>query len=176
MIAQDAAKRSPGYAGLWDSESRMGRHRYGIWCHHSMSTNTKLIIALKVVAHSVLSVVGALVAAFTFYTFWRPLVGHHRYNEIARSPVLIVLLLVVVALWGMVVNRTWHNHWGMLAWVLPALWCCHLFASRGSDAFQTVRGAIATCFLVVAIVYSVGAVLAEVVSRRAVPKPAIPNS
>ena len=139
------------------------------------TTATKLIAALKIATHTGLSLVGGFVAAFTFYTFWRPLLGHSRYIEIARSPILIVLVLVVVALWGMVINRMWDNHWGMLAWVLPASWCSHLFFTGGLNMFQTVRGALATCFLIVAIVYSLGAVLAEVVSRRAARKPAITN-
>lgn len=140
------------------------------------TTTAKLTVALKIAVHGLLSVVGGLVAAFTFYTFWRPLVGHNRYNEIARSPVLIVLVLVVVALWGMVINRLWHNPWGTLAWVLPALWCCHLFVAGGLNMFQTVRGAIATCVLIVAAVYSLGALVAVVVTRGAATKPAIPDS
>jgi hypothetical protein len=135
------------------------------------TTAAKLMTALMVMVHSVLSVIGTLVAGFTFYTFWRPLVGHHRYNEIARSPVMVALLLLVVALWGVVVYGRWHDRRGAFAWVLPALWCCHLFISGGIGALHTGKGDLAICFLMVAAAYSLGAVVAAVVVGRVVANP-----
>jgi hypothetical protein len=140
------------------------------------SSTAKLTTALMIVVHSVLSVVGALVAGFTFYTFWRPLVGHHRYNEIARSSAMVLLLLLVVALWGVGVYGRWHDRCAAFAWVLPALWCCHLLIIGGMEAFQTGRGVIATCFLMVAAVYSLGAVVGITASRKTAAEPAAPTA
>lgn len=139
------------------------------------TTTAKLMAALMIGVHTLLSVIGTLVAGFTFYTFWRPLVGHHRYNEIARSPVMVALLLLVVALWGVVVYGRWHDRRGAFAWVLPALWCCHLFISGGIEALQTGKGDVAIGLLVVAVAYSLGAAVAAVVVGRVVAKPATPN-
>jgi len=124
----------------------------------------KLKSFLKVVAHTTLSFLAAFVAGFTFYAFFRPIVGRERYSHAARSPVMVVLLLVVVALWGMALYDKWHDRRAFFAWVLPALWVCHLMLSRGIVALQGTW-ADTLFFFEIGAAYSVGAVIASWVLR-----------
>jgi hypothetical protein len=121
----------------------------------------KLKAFLMVVAHTVLSFVAALVAGFTFYAFFRPIIGRERYSLIAQSPVMVVLLLIIVALWGLVLYDRWHDHRAFFAWVLPAIWICHLVLSRGLSALQGTW-ADTLFFLEIGAAYSVGAVVGAI--------------
>ena len=88
-----------------------------------MRTADKLKAFLRVVGHTILSFIAALVAGFTFYAFFRPIVGRERYSNVARSPVMFVLLLIVVALWGMALYDRWHDRRAFFAWALPPSGC-----------------------------------------------------
>ena len=126
----------------------------------------KLKAFLRVVGHTILSFIAALVAGFTFYTFFRPLVGRERYSQAARSPVMVVLLLIIVALWGMMLFERWHDRRAFYAWVLPALWVCHLMLSRGIATLQG-KWADTLMFFEIGAAYAVGAYVASIVLRRA---------
>lgn len=120
---------------------------------------------LRVIAHTILSLVAALVAGFTFYGFFRPIVGRERYSQLANTPVMIALLLIIVALWGMVLYHRWHDRCAFLAWVLPALWVCHLMMSRGVAALQG-RWSDTLFLFEIGAAYSVGAWAAALVLGR----------
>ena len=109
----------------------------------------KLADSLMVLVHAALSLVGVLVCDFTFYTFWRP-----------RNPryVMVVLLLVVVALWGVVVYAKWRDRRAFFAWLVPLLWSSHIFISRGASGFSEGPGELGLTFLAIATAYSLGAV------------------
>jgi hypothetical protein len=124
----------------------------------------KLKSFLKVLAHTILSFIAALVAGFTFHAFFRPIVGRERYSSLARSPVMVVLLLIIVALWGMALYDKWHDRRAFFAWVLPALWVCHLLLSRGTAALQGTW-ADTLFFFEIGAAYSLGAVIASWVLR-----------
>jgi hypothetical protein len=134
----------------------------------------KLKATLMVFAHTALSFLAALVAGFTFYTFWRPVIGHERHNFVARSPVSVILLLIVVALWGLAIYLRWHDHRGFFAWVLPALLTFHFVVSRGLAAVVGTYPwwADAFLFLEIGAAYSVGAVLGAVVTGTMSVRPA----
>ena len=134
-----------------------------------MRTADKLKAFLRVVGHTILSFIAALVAGFTFYAFFRPIVGRERYSNVARSPVMFVLLLIVVALWGMALYDRWHDRRAFFAWVLPALWVCHLVLSRGIAALQGTW-ADTLFFFGIGAAYSLGAAIASWVLR---PKPGL---
>lgn len=130
---------------------------------HKIQMAHKFKTFLVVVAHTILSFVAALVAGFTFYTFFRPLMGHERYGVVAKSSIMLVLLLIVVALWGVLLYARWYDHRAFFAWVLPALWTCHLILSRGLAAIHESRGD-ALFFLEIGAAYSIGSVLAAIVT------------
>lgn len=127
----------------------------------------KLKAFLRVVAHTILSFIAALVAGFTFYTFFRPIMGRERYSQVAQSPVMIALALIVVALWGMLLYDRWHDSRAFFAWVLPALWLCHQMLSGGIAASQ-VRWADGLFALEVGAAYSLGACVAAIILRKQV--------
>jgi hypothetical protein len=126
----------------------------------------KLKATLMVFVHTVLSFLAAFVAGFTFYAFWRPVIGHERYYLVARSPGIVILVLIVVAFWGLAIYARWHDHRAFFAWVLPAVFTFHFVLSRGLTA---VLGpypwwADAFIFLEIGAAYSAGAVLGAVVT------------
>ena len=133
----------------------------------------KLKAMLMVFVHTVLSFLAALVAGFTFYTFWRPVIGHQRYSLVARSPGSVMLVLVVVALWGLAIYARWHDHHAFFAWVLPAVFTFHFVVSRG---LTVVLGpypwwADAFLFLEICAAYSAGAVLGAIVTGTMFARP-----
>ncbi len=115
---------------------------------------------LKVVGHTILSFVAALMGGFTFYAFFRPIVGRERYGQAAQSPVMVVLLLVVVGLWGLLLYARWHDRSAFFAWVLPALWVCHVILSRGVRSIEG-KWADTLFFVEIGAAYSLGAVIAS---------------
>ena len=126
----------------------------------------KFKATLMVFAHTALAFLAALVAGFTFYTFWRPVIGHEQYNLVARSPVSVILLLVVVALWELAIYSRWHDHRAFFAWVLPALFTFYFVITRGLAAVLGTYPwwADAFLFLEIGAAYSAGAVLGAVVT------------
>lgn len=116
--------------------------------------------------HTILSFIGALVAGFTFYAFFRPIVGRDRYGQIAHGPVMFVLLLIIVALWGMMLYDRWRDRRAFFAWVLPALWVCHLMLSQ---VIATLQGKWPDTlfFFEIGAAYAVGAHVASIVHQRA---------
>jgi len=129
-----------------------------------MRTSEKLETILRIVGHTLLSFVAALVGGFTFYTFFRSVIGRQQYSLIAKSPAMIVLLLIVVALWGLVLYGKWRDHHAFLAWLLPALWVAHLILSRGFAALQGTW-ADTLFFFDVGAAYSIGATLSALMLR-----------
>jgi hypothetical protein len=130
----------------------------------------KLKAIVMIVAHTVFSFIAVLVAGCTLYAFFRPLLGRERYHQLAHTPVMIVLLLSSVALGGMQVYRRWHDHRAFFAWVLPAIWICHLILSRGVAAME---GKWSDPFFLfgVGASYSVGALIAAIVPTKTLQKP-----
>src|ERR1700744_5979937 len=120
---------------------------------------------LMMVIHTILSFVAAFFAGLTFNVFFRPVIGRERYRVIAKSPVMVVLLLVVVALWGMILYEKWHDRRAFLAWVLPAMWIVHILLSRGVGAFLE-NWADNLFFFAVGAAYSVGAIVSAMVIKR----------
>lgn len=130
----------------------------------------KLKAFLWLVAHTLLAFAAALTAGFTFYTFFRPIIGRQRYSLAVRSPLMILALLIVVALWGIVLYDKWRDHRAFYAWVLPALWICHLILSKGWTALQGTW-ADRLFFLEIGAAYSAGAAVAAIVLKRAARPP-----
>ncbi len=130
----------------------------------------KIKAFLRVIAHTILSFVAALVAGFTFYGFFRPIVGRERYRQLANTPVMIALLLIIVVLWGMVLYHRWHDRYAFLAWVLPALWVCHLMMSQGVAALQG-RWSDTLFFFEIGAAYSAGAWAAAIALGRTPQEP-----
>jgi len=127
---------------------------------------SKFKTLLWLVAHTLLAFAASLVAGFTFYALLRPIIGLQRYNELAKSsPVMIALLLIVVALWGLVLYDRWHDRRAFFAWVLPALWICHLILSRGWSALEGTW-ADRLFFLEIGAAYSAGAAVGAIVLRK----------
>jgi hypothetical protein len=104
--------------------------------------------------------------------FVRPIMGKERYSQAvtAQTPTMVVLLLVIVALGGVVAYRRWADRCAFFAWILPALWLCHLMLSRGMEAMQG-RWSDPLLFFAIGTAYSVGAFLAAVVGRKTLEKP-----
>ena len=125
----------------------------------------KLNAFLRVVGHTLLSFIAVLVCGFTFYACFRPIVGPERYAQLSQSPIMVGLFLIVVALWGLVLYERWHDNRAFFAWVLPALWTCHLVLSGGPAAPN--KWADSLFLLEVGGAYSVGAAIAAIVLRRA---------
>ncbi len=83
---------------------------------------------------------------------------------------MTLMLLIVVALWGMVLYNKWCDRRAFFAWVLPALWVCHLMLSRGMAASQGGWGDT-LFFFEIGAAYSVGACAAATVLGRTLPEP-----
>ncbi len=121
----------------------------------------KLKSCLQVLGHTLLALVAALVAGFSFHAFVRPLMGPLRYRVLTETPLMILLMLTVIAFWGIVLYYRWRDRHAFYAWVLPAIWCLLLLVSRGAAAFRSAtRSAdLASLFLEICAAYSAGAVL-----------------
>jgi hypothetical protein len=126
----------------------------------------KLKAFLRVVAHTFLSFIAAVSGSAMLYAFFQPIVGTERYNQAAAAnkPTMVVLLLVVVFLVGVEAYRRWTDRCAFFAWVLPALWACHLMLSRGLEAMQG-RWSDPLFFFAVGAAYSVGALVAFVARK-----------
>jgi uncharacterized membrane protein len=127
----------------------------------------KLKACLQVLGHTLLALVAALVAGFSFHSFLRPLMGPLKYSVLAETPLMILLMLTVIAFWGILLYYRWRDHHAFYAWVLPAIWCLYLLLSRGSGVFRrpTRSADLASFFLEIGLAYSAGAVLSAMVFR-----------
>lgn len=132
----------------------------------------KLKKFLRVVGHTFLSLLAALSGGFMFMAFIRPIVGRSRYARTPHDPVMFALLLVIVLLGGLVVYRRWSDRCAFFAWVLPALWVCHLMLSRGLAAVGS-WDSDSLFFLAVGAAYSVGALVGAIISRKTFEKPTV---
>jgi hypothetical protein len=134
----------------------------------------KLKACLQVVGHTLLALVAALVAGFSFRSFLRPLMGPLRYRVLTETPLMILLMLTVIALWGILLYYRWRDRHAFYAWVLPAIWCVHLLVSRGPAVFRSSNGPadMASFFLEICLAYSAGAVLSAMVIHGLLRKPA----
>jgi hypothetical protein len=130
----------------------------------------KLKAFLRVLAHTLLSFIAALSAGFMFYAFIRPIVGKERYSKTPHDPVIVALLLVIVLMGGVVAYRRWTDRCAFFAWVIPALWLCHLTLSRGMEAMRG-RWSDPLFFFGIGAAYSVGALLAAMIVRKSTEAP-----
>jgi peptidoglycan biosynthesis protein MviN/MurJ (putative lipid II flippase) len=130
----------------------------------------KLQAFLRVVAHTVFSFIAALLAGGTLYAFLLPILGRERYYRVAQLPVMVVLLLSFVALGGAQVYHRWPDRRAFLAWVLPALWLCHLILSRGMAAMEG-KWSDPLFWVGIGVSYSCGALIAAVVANKTLQKP-----
>jgi hypothetical protein len=127
----------------------------------------KLKGCLQILGHTLLALVAAFVAGFSFYSFLRPLIGRNHYRVLSQTPLMILLMLSVIAIWGILLYYRWRDHHAFYAWVLPAIWCLYLLVSRGPAVFRgpTRYGDLASLLLEICTAYSAGAVLSAVVIR-----------
>jgi hypothetical protein len=130
-------------------------------------TIRKLKACLQVLGHTLLALVAALVAGFSFHSFLRPLMGPQKYSVLAETPLMILLMLTVIGLWGILLYYRWRDHHAFYAWVLPAIWCLSLLMSRGSGVFRgpTRAAILASFFLEICVAYSAGAVFSAIILR-----------
>jgi hypothetical protein len=133
----------------------------------------KLKGCLQVLGHTLLALVAALVAGFSFHSFLRPLMGPLRYRVLTETPLLILLMLTVIALWGTVLYYRWRDRHAFYAWMLPAIWCLYLLVSGGPAIFRSSKGPADTAsfFLETCVAYSAGAVLSAMVVHTLRRKP-----
>jgi hypothetical protein len=127
----------------------------------------KLKACLQVLGHTLLALVAALVAVFSFHSFLRPLMGPQKYGVLAETPLMILLMLTVIALWGILLYYRWRDHHAFYAWVLPAIWCLYLLVRRGPEIFRgPTRPAVLASFLLeICVAYSAGAAFGAMVIR-----------
>lgn len=125
----------------------------------------KLKACLQSLGHTLLALVAALVAGFSFHSFLRPLLGPLKYRVLAETPLMILLMLTVIAFWGILLYYRWRDHHAFYAWVLPAIGCLYLLVSRGPAVFRVANrsGDLASFFLEICCAYSAGAVLCAIV-------------
>jgi hypothetical protein len=125
----------------------------------------KLKGCLQILGHSLLALVAALVAVFSFHSFVRPLMGPLKYRVLTETPLMILLLLTVIAFWGMMLYYRWRDRHAFYAWLPPAIWCLGLLVSRGPAVFEisTRSASLASFFLEICVAYSAGAILIAVV-------------
>jgi hypothetical protein len=133
----------------------------------------KLKSSLQVLGHTFLALVAAMVAGFSYHSLLRPLMGPQKYRVLTETPLMILLMLTVIAFWGVLLYYRWRDHHAFYAWALPAIWCLSLLASRGPAVFRgAARSAdLASFFLEICIAYSAGAVLSAIVIRTLLRKP-----
>jgi len=74
----------------------------------------------------------------------------------------VVLLLTGVAIIGGLIYRRWADWTALFAWLLPALWVCHLMLSRGAAVMEG-QWSDPLFFLEVGAAYSAGAFIAAMV-------------
>jgi hypothetical protein len=132
----------------------------------------KLKRFFRVVGHTFLAIIAAIFAGTMLEAFVRPMVGKQRYSQAvaAHTPTVVVLLLVIVLLGGVVAYRRWADRCAFLAWILPALWLCHLMLSRGMEAMKG-RWSDPGLFFAVGAAYSIGAFFAAIVEGKTLQKP-----
>jgi hypothetical protein len=128
---------------------------------------------LQVLGHTLLALVAAMVATFSFRSFLRPLMRPLKYRVLTETPLMILLVLTVIAFWGIFLYYRWRDHHAFYAWVPPAIGCVSLLVSRGLAVFRepTRAADLASFFLEICIAYSVGAVLSAMVIRTLLRKP-----
>jgi hypothetical protein len=135
----------------------------------SMTTPADMLKAfLTLVAQTIFSFIVALFAGCALYTSLRPLLGKARYQQLAHTPLIVVLLLTGVALGGVRVYLWWPDRRAFFAWVLPSIWVCHLALSRGMAAMEG-KWADPFFFFGVGASYSVGALIATMAFRKRAP-------
>jgi len=127
----------------------------------------KAQFVLIVLGHTAISFAAAVVTGMTFYLFWRPIIGRSRYTEAVNSPVVMILLLVFVTLWGLVIYTRWQDRRAFLAWVLPGLWTCDAVFNGSlqklpSRAWLDDR----VFFLFIGCAYSLGAIIGAAVVQN----------
>jgi hypothetical protein len=130
----------------------------------------KLRAFLALVAHTAFSFIAALASGCALYSFFVPILGKARYHQLAKTPVTVVLLLIGVALGGVQVYRRWPDRRAFFAWVLPAMWVCHLILSRGIAAMEG-KWSDPMFWLGIGSAYSVGAFISAIVTGKIVQKP-----
>jgi hypothetical protein len=128
----------------------------------------KLKAFLTLVAHTFFSFVAMLAGGCALYTSLRPLVGRERYQQLAHTPLIFVLLLTSVAMGGARVYLWWPDRRAFFVWVLPSIWVCHLALSRGIAAMEG-KWADSFLFFGVGASYSVEALIAAMAFRKREP-------
>lgn len=132
----------------------------------------KLKAFLTLLAHTFFSIVASLTSGCALYVSLRPLVGKGRYQQLAHTPLLVVLLLTGVALGGARVYLWWPDRRAFFAWALPSIWVCYLALSRGIAAMDG-KWADPFFFFGVGAAYSLGALIAATAIKR---QESLPNS
>lgn len=128
----------------------------------------KLKAFLILLAHTILSFVVMMAAGCALYTSLRPLLGRQRYQQLAHTPLIVVLLLTGVALGGARVYLWWPHRCAFFAWVLPSIGVCLLALSRGTAAMEG-KWADPFFFFGVGASYSVGALIVTMVIKKQEP-------
>jgi hypothetical protein len=128
----------------------------------------KLKAFLTLLAHTIFSIVATLASGCALYVSLRPLVGRERYQQLAHTQLILVLLLTGVALGGARVYLWWPDRRAFFAWGLPSIWVCHLALSRGITAIQG-KWADPFFFVGVGASYSAGALIAAMALKRQQP-------
>ncbi len=130
-----------------------------------MRGKEKLIAAGWVLAHLAFSVLALLCAGFTTHLF-RPLLSNIPSSQFAKSPVMIGVLLLLVAISGSVLYRRFNHTFAFFPWVIPALWCLHLLLTRDREyLWRSNDWDMASTLLMASAAYSSGAIATAVVNR-----------
>jgi hypothetical protein len=125
----------------------------------------KLKPVLRLAGHTAFSFVAALAGASTLYALLRPLLGRERYQELAQTPLMILLLLASVSIGGAEGYRRWPVRSAFFAWALPAIVVFHLLVNRGWTGMNQ-KWSDPFFFFGIGAAYSVGALLAAIVIRN----------
>ena len=133
-----------------------------------MSMADKLKAFLALLAQTILSIVAALASGCALYVSLRPLLGRQRYQQLAHTPLIPLLLMTGIALGGARIYLWWPDRRAFFVWLFPSIWVCHLALSRGLSAMEG-KWADPFFFFGVGASYSVGAVIAATAIKKQKP-------
>ena len=85
-----------------------------------MRVKEKLIAAGWLLAHLAFSVLALLCAGFTTHLF-RPIFSNIPSSQFGKSPIVIGVLLLLVAISGSLLYRRFNHMSAFFPWVIPAL-------------------------------------------------------
>ena len=99
--------------------------------------------------------------------------GPIKYRVLTETPLMTLLMLTVIAFWGILLYCRWRDRHAFYAWILPALWCLFLLVSRGPAVFESpTRSAdLGSFFLEICLAYSAGAIMSAMVLHTLRRKP-----